>query len=357
MTTIPAGGPVSLTAGQEWRRYWPLVLAAMVGVSFGSIPSATLGLFIDPLRAEFAWSSAEISLGVTVFAAISILLTPLAGMLADKYGGRRVVIPGLVLCGFTFAAFATQTGWLGLWLIIWVAYTLASLLIRSMIWNRTVSSVFTAGRGLALAVVVAGLSLPLVLAPPLTEWLISNYGWRNAYLTLGLGWTGLALLLVIPFFRDPNAGPAKAPMADAPAAPAPSPAQGGLTVKQAIRSPRILRIAGAVSLQSLVNSAIAIHIVPLLTTEGITRMEAASIAALLGVTNLIGNLSAGWLADRVRSPLLPLTAFMLPALGFMVMLNAGGTMSLLLLAVVLMGLGAYPDFSTAAASTATSEDD
>ena len=38
--------PSPPTAAQEWRLNWPLVLSAMAGLSFGAIPSATLGLFI-----------------------------------------------------------------------------------------------------------------------------------------------------------------------------------------------------------------------------------------------------------------------------------------------------------------------
>jgi predicted MFS family arabinose efflux permease len=337
MATSPAGASAPLTAAQEWRRYWPLVLAAMMGVSFGSIPIATLGLFIDPLQGEFGWTSAQISLGVTVFALISLPATPLAGVLADRFGGRRVAIPGLVLCGITFAAFAGQTGWFGLWLAVWAAYTLASVCIRSLVWNRTISTVFSAGRGLALAIVVCGLSLPLVVAPPLTEWLISLYGWRTAYVALGLGWAGLALALVVPLFKAPQSGQAQT-AGEKQAAP-PPPSQGGLSVAQALRDPRTLRIAGAIALQALVNAAVGIHLVPLLVIGGISRMEAASFAAVLGIANLAGNLATGWLTDRISSPLLPLAVYCMPALGFAALLNAGGSTPMILLAILFLGLG------------------
>lgn len=329
--------PAAQTAGEEWRRYWPLVLAAMMGVSFSSIPTATLGLFIDPLHHEFGWSSAQISLGITVFALISVPATPLAGVLADRFGGRRVAIPGLALCGMTFAAFAGQNGWFGLWIAVWVAYTLASVCIRSLVWNRTISSVFSAGRGLALAIVVSGLSLPLVIAPPLTEWLIGNFGWREAYVVLGLGWAGFALLLVVPLFRTPEARMAQ-PSAEQQEA-APPPAQGGLTVRQALRNLSTLRIAFAVAFQAMVNAAVGIHLVPLLVSGGITRMEAAGLAAALGLTNLAGNLVTGWLTDRITSPLLPMAVYCLPALGLVALLNAGGSTAMILLAILFLGFG------------------
>lgn len=326
-----------ITAGQEWRAYWPLVLAAMVGVSFGSMPTATLGLFIDPLNREFGWSSSEISIGVTIFALISIPMTPLAGALVDRFGGRRVALPGLILSGLAFAAFSLQGGWLAQWMITWVGYTFASLLIRSMVWNRTISGTFSAGRGLAIAVVIAGLSLPQIVAPPLAEWLIREFDWRQAYVALGLGWAGIALILVFLFFRAPEAKPVPPQVAQAATPP---PTHGGLSVREAIRNWRIIRITIAIALQGMIGAAIAIHIVPLLTSEGLERASAATIASVLGLSSLAGNLSAGWLADRVKSPVLPLTAFALPALGYFVVVSAGGSFTTLASAFVLIGLGA-----------------
>jgi len=141
----------------------------------------------------------------------------------------------------------------------------------------------------------------------------------------------------VPFFKLPGSGKRGAVAQQAETAPPPE--QGGLSVGQAVRSVRIVRIAIAVALQALVNAAISIHLIPLLATEGISRMEAAGIAALLGGANLAGNLVTGWLADRVTSPLLPLAVYALPAVGFAVLLNAGGAMPMIVLAVVVLGLG------------------
>lgn len=330
----PNANAVRPTAAQEWRLNWPLVLSAMAGLSFGAIPSSTLGLFMDPLNQEFGWSRAEISLGMTIFALVSLPLTPFAGALVDRFGARRVAVPGVALTGLTFAGFSLLGELLAYWLTGWVLYTLVSLLIRTLVWNTAVSTAFVVSRGLALAILLAGMGMTQAIAPPVTNWLISNFGWRAAYAGIGLGWGGIAFVLVLLLFHVRRNAPAPAGIADAPAF-----GPGGLTFAEAMRSPRILRITAAMGLQGLLGTALVVHIVPMLTTAGLTRTEAAGVAAALGIASVTGKLVTGWLADRVRSTLLPVSAFALPALGYLLLLDAGGSVTAATIAVLLLGYG------------------
>ena len=105
----------SPTSAQEWQAYWPLVLSAMIGLAFGTIMGGSLGLFMEPLNHEFGWSRTQISAGMTLSALIGIPLTPFVGALIDKYGPRRIAIPGVALVGLALAAFSLLTGSLWHW--------------------------------------------------------------------------------------------------------------------------------------------------------------------------------------------------------------------------------------------------
>ena len=70
-----------------------------------------------------------ISVGLSIFALVSLPLVPLGGMLVDRFGPRRVGIPGLLLSATCFAAFGLMSGTYLQWVLIWVAYTLASVLM------------------------------------------------------------------------------------------------------------------------------------------------------------------------------------------------------------------------------------
>lgn len=332
-----SNAPTPMSAAQEWRLNWTLVLSAMVGLSLGTVPSASLGLFMDPLSNEFGWTRAQISAGMTVFAIVGTPLTPFAGALVDRFGPRSVAVPGLALTGLAFAAFGLMDGSVTHWITLWVVYTLAALLVRSMVWNSAVSSAFTTSRGLALAVLLSGLGIAQGLAPIVTHWLIQGFGWRGAYAGLGIGWGGIALVLAILFFRvrvHPQVEPRSGLQTGAKQI-----LLGGLTLAQAVRNPPVLRIALAIFLQSTMGAAVMIHLVPLQVSLGMTRGGAAAIITLLGLSSIIGKLVTGWLADRSRSSFLPLSSFAMPGVGYLLMLQAHGSAMLVSAAVMCIGYG------------------
>lgn len=317
-------------AAREWRAQWPLVLSAMVGLSFGGLPAASLGLFMGPLNAEFGWSSAQVAGGMTVMAVVSLFLAPVAGAVLDRFGSRRVALPGLALSGGAFAGFALMSGPYLQYLAAWLALSLAMLFIRMMVWNRAVASAFTAARGMAVAVLLTGLAIGQAAVPPLTNWLIENLGWRNAYVALGLGWTGLAFVLVALFFRE------RAPRARQAGDPPPT-ALPGLTLRQALRDKALIKIGVATALQTGLGAAVVIHFVPLLVSSGLDRTTGAALAGVLGLFSLVGKLFNGWLIDRYTTGLIPFTAFSLPALAYVLLWQGDGSLPMLATAAAIAG--------------------
>lgn len=325
------------TAAAEWRGHWPLVAASMLGMSFFSLITYTLGTFIEPLEQQFGWSRAQISLGLTIFTAVNFFGGPLIGGVIDRFGTRRIAIPAMALTGMAFAAFSFANGSIAQWLALWLVLAVASMGIKTTIWSAGINSVFTVGRGFALAVMLCGTALAQSVAPLTANWLIEAHSWRAAYVGIGLGWGGLTLLLLALFFFDARelrkrAGPAAAAVATAVTA-------GGLSMSEAMRDPRILRIAGCALLMSLPGSGLTVHLVPILSGTGLDRGSAVEIAALTGFAGLIGKLGAGWLLDRMRGSLLPFLSYALPAASYFLLLYPFGKIGLSL-AAIMMGLGA-----------------
>ena len=328
-----------MTAGQpepsartEWRAHWPIALSASIGYSMIALPSLMLGLLMQPLESEFGWSRSLVTLSFTIMAIVTTPLSPFAGALADRFGARVVAVPALVLNGLALAAFALMTGSTWLWIASWVLYSLTQLGIRSMIWTSAISGAFTASRGLAIAVVMGGVAIAQTFVPLLTQWLADGHGWRSAFASIGLGWGGLAFLLCLLFFRDLRPrGKAAHPDTTAP------PGAGGLTAAQALREPRLLRIALAIMVQSMIVSAYSVHIVPLLGELKFSRAEAAAVAGLIGFAGFAGQVVTGSLADRTRGSWLPVSCFLLPGVGYLLLWNSGGSIALVALGVIIAG--------------------
>lgn len=327
--------PGALPASQEWRRYWPMVMAGLFGLSVGTLPTATLGLFMQPLSDEFGWNRTQISLGLSIFALVSMPLAPFAGMLVDRFGPRRIAVPGLLLTAACFAAFGLMSGAYYQWILLWVAYTLASLTIRTLVWSSSISAAFSKGRGLALAVLLCGTAIATAIGPTVTRLLIDEWGWRGGYIGLGVGWGGVAVILAALFFHDVRGPRARTAAEGQPAAPPQLP--GGLTLREAVHTTTIQRIGLAMFIQALMGASVMVHLVPMLTADGLSTTQATSLAAVLGVASIVGKLVTGALIDRITGSLLPVIGFGGSVIAYVLLLQASGSVWLLAVAVFVLG--------------------
>lgn len=320
-----------ITAGQEWRKNWPLVFAGLIGMAFYSVVTYSLGTFIAPLEEEFGWSRAAISAGLTIFTITAMIGGPLIGALIDRVGTRRVALPGIALHAAAFAGLGLADGNLVQWYLLWTVLALAALSTRSLVWSTAVSSVFTVNRSLALSVMLSGTALGQ-MSPILAAWLIDGYGWRQAYMAIGGLWGGLGLVLVLLFFHDAREQQRRAGQSQAAATSLP-----GLTLAQAARDSRIIRIGVANLLLTAVGSGLAVHLVPILGWTGLARGEAVAIAAMAGITGIAGKLVTGWLLDRVQGSIVPFATYVISASGYFTLLQSDGSRGLAMLAVLLLG--------------------
>jgi len=327
----------SLSAQQEWKTYWPLVLASMVGFSFHSVSTYSIGLFVTPLGDEFGWGRAEITGGLTIAALLSIPLSPVLGAAIDRWGSRRLAIPGLILTAICVSSFSLANGSISQWLALWTIYTLMSLGIKATMWTAAVSSVFSSGRGLALAVTLSGTPIAQILAPPIAHWLIENFGWRMSWVWLGVGWCIPALLLSALFLFDAHDNHRMAVKAGNTAAKAILP---GLSIREAIRNIPLIRIAISTVIMMILAIGVIVHQVPILTEAGVSRQNAAYLASLAGVAGIVGKLITGFLLDRYQSDWIGGLSIGIAALGFTLLLESIRTPTLIVLAMIIIGYAA-----------------
>lgn len=321
-----------------------MVVAAMAGLSFATVAVYSIGLFMEPLSREFGWTRAQMSFGLSIVALFAVPLSPFAGALIDRWGSRRLGIPGILLSAMAFAAFSLATGSLTQWYMLWVCYAVVAIAIKTTVWTAAVSTVFQSSRALALAVVLSGAALSQTLTPLIAQWLIDDYGWRRAFLWMGLGWGGVVLALLVPFFFDARDHERRRTVAKSNE----QPVLVGLTLAQGIRSPALLRIAAALFIMTSIGVAITVHKVPILTETGLSRESAAQIAASAGIAGVIGKLVTGWMMDRWENRWIGGVCLSLPALACLLLLDTIRTPTLIVLAMVIFGYsaGAYLQICT-----------
>lgn len=322
-------------AQAEWRMHWPLVVASAMGFSLHSLSSYSLGLFMEPLGREFGWARAEISIVSVIPGLLMVLLSPTVGAIIDRYGSRRIAVPSIALTGVSIAVAGLANGSFSQWMLIWLGYGIVSLGVKTTVWTTAVSRAFEASRGMALGVTLTGTAIAQIMVPPLARWLIDDYGWRQAYIVLGLGWAAPCFLFAVAFLYDAK-DRERHEWKDTAAA-ADIVAGVGLTLRQALRCRPLQRVGASTLLTMFIGTAILIHQVPILTAGGIARSEAAWLASLAGAAGIVGKLATGWMTDRWDAATVGVVSLTVPAFAYWILLDATRSPALTIVAMMIVG--------------------
>jgi len=296
------------TAAQEWRAHWPLVFAGLLGFSLSAIASISLGVFTQPLEAAFAWSRKEVNAGVLAYSVGMVVLSPLFGNMVDRWGPRRVGIPGVILTGLAFALFGTATGSLLNWLFLWLVFALMSQVAKATVWTAAVSSEFQVSRGLALAVTLAGSGVGNSAAQISSYYLINEFGWRLAYVIMGLVWGGIVAIACYFFLW----GRTDRLRTSGATTKAPTEILSGMTVRDGLKTWNFAALAGAAFFGELLVGAIMMQLVPVLTGTGLSRVDAAWLAGTIGIVTIAGKLICGALVDHLPGKYIAAVVIALP---------------------------------------------
>ena len=322
-----AGEPASARA--EWRRFWFLPLTAALGYATSVLHVNAIGLFIAPLQQEFGWSRAQISAGLTVAALLTAVFCIPTGMLIDRIGPRRVGLAGVLAMSAAFALLGTATGSTANWLLLWSLIAVAAFWVQGTVWTSAVASRFEQSRGLAFAITLSGASLSASLMPILATWLIGAYGWRHAFFGLGALWAACVFPILLIFFRGAHDTHERS---RAPAA------QTGMTLSEGLRSPVLYKLLLAGGLFAFTAVGAGVHFVPILKDNGAASLAAAGVAALIGISSVVGRLGTGFLLDRWPAHWIGAAAFMLPIITSVLLLTDGADPLSQSVAAIVLGL-------------------
>jgi MFS family permease len=287
----PSSAPASSVPALDHN--WPLVAAGalMTCVAIGVVFS--LAVFLDPMGADTGWSRSGISMAMTL-AFLGMGLASFGwGVLSDRHGPRRVVSCGIVLLGLASVLASRAQSLLAFQATFGILMGAAAGAFFAPIIGATSVS-FDKRRGLAIALVSAGMGVAPMTIAPLAGWLVTLFGWRQTMLGIGVG-TWVLLLPFLPFIRVvPIAAAAHASSNDeAVAAAGPE-----ISARDALRSRAFLVLAGAFFACCAAHSGPIFHTVSYAIGCGLPMVAAVTIYSLEGVAGLGGRLLFGMLADR-----------------------------------------------------------
>jgi MFS family permease len=293
---------------------WRVVLAACLGVmaGFGSLFVYTFNVFVKPLSAAFGWNREAISLGFGLAAITLGLISPLLGRWIDRFGPRRIILPCMTVYGCAIISLSLLHSHLWQFYVTCILLGLVGNGAAHLAYSRSISTWFQQRLGMALAFVMVGAGLGAMILPVVAQTIISRYGWRGAYLSLGV----LALLLGLPLSWRYIVERGAVRQESAPVA------HSGVTWQQGLRSFAFWIIVAVLFVSSISMNGAITHLSALLTDRGITPGDAALCASLLGGSSVLGRVGVGWLLDRFFGARVALVVSLITAAGIFLLAHA-----------------------------------
>jgi MFS family permease len=302
-TTAGDLGRAGATA--SWRT--PLVIiicgCAIALLSFG--PRSTLGFFIQPMSRELSWGRDVFGLGLALQNLLWGLGQPLAGAIADRFGISRVMCVGALLyaAGLLSMRYATTPAALDLGAGVLIGFGLSGCSFN-LVLSAFSKLLPPEHRGMALGAGTAAGSFGQFLFAPIGVALIDNLGWQSAltvFAALMLLIVPLSLALATPRSTSANVAPADQ--------------QSFKTALAEAFGHRsyVLLVLGFFTCGFQL-AFITVHLPAFLVDRGISTHIGGWVLAAIGLFNIIGSISVGWIQNFVPKRYILSTIYLIRAL-------------------------------------------
>jgi MFS family permease len=322
-----------MTGSRLFENRWWIVFAAFLGliVSQGPVVAYSFSVFLKPVSEELGISRGTFSFAYNLGNFVCALFIPVFGFLIDRYGVRRMLMPGIALFALTTAGLSYLQSSLAVLYGLFALQGVFSAANTPTAYAKTISAWFDRERGLTLGIAVAGTGFGVFLLPPVMTYLIQNYGWRGAYVGLGAALLVFAFAPVALFLREP-------PSSHLPLHRTSADSAAGLSVAEALKSVQFWTMAVTFLLVIVaVNGTIA-HLIAMLTDRSIPLPVATTALSVVGLAIIVSRTGAGYLVDRFFAPYVAIFFFFCPIVGIALLLS-GAPGAVPVVGAVLCGLG------------------
>jgi len=279
--------------------FTPVLVAGCAIIVISFAVRASFGVFQIPIAEEFGWLRSEFSLAIAIQNLAWGIGQPLFGAFAEKLGDRMAIFLGALIyaAGLVLSSFAvTPEAHQMLEILVGFGVAGTGFGVILAVVSRASSD---ENRSMSLAIATAAGSAGQVFGAPLAEWLLGIVSWQTVFLIFAAAI--LASLSFLPLMKSP------------PASKAQLEESMGTILRRAFRDPSYTLIFLGFFSCGYQLAFVTAHfpafvtemcgpIVPggMLDSLGISTTSALGAVAisLIGVANIAGTLTAGWLGKR-----------------------------------------------------------
>ena len=304
------GKPRWPRAGRSGGFYygWIIVGVALVSMAFWLGIRTSFSIFYVALLEDFPWNRGD-SAGVQSIALLTYtVLAPLVGGLIDRFGPRRVILPGILILCLGLVSCATIDSLAQFYLLYGVVMGTGITSIGIISYSAILAHWFEKKRGLASGIAVSGMGLGTFALVPLSQYLISAWGWRVTFVITG----ALVLIILVPinglFLRHKpsevgqpvdgiNAGRTSENSRQNPLNQ--PTVKTDWTIRKALLSGRFWGLMAFCFFAVIGLYVVLVHNVRFLVDQGVPKMAAALVFAITGIISSAFRIFWGWLSDRI----------------------------------------------------------
>lgn len=285
---------------------WLIVAGAFIAQFFiTGFFSYGFPLMVIPVEAEFGVSRTEVMYGITWSTGLGLLVSPLVGMLADKWSIRGLMVTGAAAFGVGLILLSKSENILQFSVLFAVFICLANSLLGPLTGSTVVARWFSESRGRALGIAAVGTSLGGMVIPYLVDRGISELGWREMMFYFGVA----VLLFLLPYLYitvrnfpadkglvgEPNSSNISADLSS-PELTVDGP---DLDVKKILTTPAFWLIGLTLGLLFMSQTGVLTNIGAFMQGAGVGDKTKTLIFTLAGM-GLVGKLLFGYAADRIN---------------------------------------------------------
>lgn len=298
--------------------YGWVIVAVTASLQFaGGTPTfPVLGLFLEPMTAEFGWSRASYSLPLTIGTILGGFGGAITGPAFDKYGPRWIMTVAAVIVGTSFMLMG--------WVTEYWQYFILQIVTRSvtagaffMVVGVVLPKWFITKRGRATALSGLGGRAGQFATPIFVAAIIVMLGWRSAWMGLGLVVWLVAIPPVFFFLRSrpedmgllpdgvtPEELAAKRSASESllpgDHAQVASSLEVSYTLREALHTRSFYLMTLGQTTLALVISGLHFHWFAYMTSRGLTDGVAVTSIAVSSLAGIPSSLVAGYLAERIH---------------------------------------------------------
>jgi MFS family permease len=279
----------NLRTGPTWRTPLVIIICGCTIALLGFGPRSSFGFFIQPMSREFAWGRDVFGLALALQNLLWGLGQPIAGAIADRFGLLRVMVGGALLYagGLLVMRYGATPGSLNLGAGVMIGFGLSGCSFN-LVLSAFSKLLPLEKRGLALGAGTAAGSFGQFLFAPFGVAMIDNFGWQSALMVFAC-----LMLLIVPLalaLSTPPAASSNVPVADQQSF------KTALAEAFGHRS-YVLLVLGFFTCGFQL-AFITVHLPAYLSDRGVSAQTGGWVVAAIGLFNIVGSLSVGWLQNR-----------------------------------------------------------